>query len=65
MSIHPLLQKLKDILGPDGFTKWYADDGYVNAPFEKMIQEIEAVQRLGPKVGYYVKISKGTYLLDR
>jgi len=65
MSIHPLLQKLKDILGPEGFTKWYADDGYVNAPFEKMIQVIEAVQRLGPKVGYYVKISKGTYLLGK
>ena len=65
MAIHPLLQRLRDILGSDGFTKWYADDGYVNAPFEKMIEVIDAVKTLGPAVGYYVKISKGTYLLGK
>jgi hypothetical protein len=65
ISIHPLLQRLRDILGPDGFTKWYADDGYVNAPFEKMIQVIEVVKNFGPACGYYVKISKGTYLLGK
>ena len=25
MAIHPFLQKIRNILGEDGFTKWYAD----------------------------------------
>ena len=65
VAIHPLLQKIRDILGEDGFTKWFADDGYVKAPFYKMIDVVKLIKSEGPKVGYYIKFSKGTYLLGK
>ena len=65
MAIHPFLQKIRNILGEDGFTKWYADDGNTVAPFEKMVQVIQLVKEEGPKVGYFIKFSKGTYLIGK
>ena len=65
MGIHPFLQKIRDILGETGFTKWFADDGNTAAPFEKMLEVIQHVKEDGPKIGYHVKFSKGTYLLGK
>ena len=48
MVINPLLQKIRDILGKEGLTKWFADDGYCNAPFHKMIEVIMLVISDGP-----------------
>ena len=63
MAIHPFLQKIRDVLGNEGFTKWYADDGNTIAPFNKMVEVLRIVKEEGPKVGYYIKLSKGSYLL--
>lgn len=65
MAIHPFLQKIRDVLGNEGFTKWYADDGNTIAPFNKMVEVLRIVKEEGPKVGYYIKLSKGSYLLGR
>ena len=65
MAIHPFLQKIKNVLGNEGFTKWYADDGNTIAPFNKMTEIIRIVKEDGPKVGYYIKFSKGSYLLGK
>ena len=65
MAIHPFLQKIRDALGNNGFSKWYADDGNTVAPFNKMIEVIRIVKEEGPKVGYFIKFSKGTYLLGK
>ena len=65
MAIHPFLQKIRNVLGNDGFTKWYADDGNTIAHFDKMTEVIRIVKEEGPKVGYYIKFSKGSYLLGK
>ena len=65
MAIHPFLQKIRNVLGNEGFTKWYADDGNTVAPFNKMVEVIRIVKDEGPKVGYYIKFSKGSYLLGK
>ena len=65
MAIHPFLQKIRNVLGNEGFTKWYADDGNTIAPFNKMTEIIRIVKEEGPKVGYYIKFSKGSYLLGK
>ena len=65
MGIHPFIQGIRDILGHEGFTKWFADDGNSTAPFDKMVEVIEYVIQEGPKVGYFMKRNKGTYLLGK
>jgi len=65
MAIHKFLQKIRDTLGSSGFTKWFADDGNTAATFEKMLEVIQVVKTEGPKVGYHIKFSKGTYLLGK
>ena len=65
MAIHPFLQKIKNVLGNEGFTKWYADDGNTVAPFNKMVEVIRIVKDEGPKIGYYIKFSKGSYLIGK
>ena len=65
MAIYPFLQKIRNVLGNERFTKWYADDGNIIAPFDKMLEVIRIVKEEGPKVGYYIKFSKGSYLLGK
>ena len=65
MAIHPFLQIIRNVFGNEGFTKWYADDGNTIAPFDKMLIVIRIVKEEGPKVGYYIKFSKGSYLLGK
>ena len=65
MAIHPFLQKIRNVLGNEGFTKWCADDGNTIAPFNKMTEIIRIVKEEGPKVGYYIKFSKESYLLGK
>jgi hypothetical protein len=40
MTIHPFLQGIRDILGHEGFVKFFADD----APFEKMCECINFIK---------------------
>jgi hypothetical protein len=65
MTIHPFLQGIRDILGHEGFVKFFADDGNIAAPFEKMCECINFINQEGPKFGYFLKMSKGSYLLGR
>ena len=65
MTIHPFLQGLRDILGADGFNKFFADDGNIAASTEKMAQCIVYIFQEGPKYGYFLNREKGTYLLGK
>jgi hypothetical protein len=65
MTIQPFLQQLRDILGKDGFVKFFIDDGNVTGPFDVMVKAVEFIIREGPKYGYHLKMDKGTYLLGR
>lgn len=58
MIIHLFIQGISVILGNEGFAKWFTD-GDTTAPFEK----IGDVKLEGPKVDYFIKLAKGTYLL--
>jgi len=49
----------------DGFTKFYADDGNINADFNNMVEIIDFIKSEGPKWGYNINLNKGTYLLGR
>ena len=59
MAIHP-----RNVLGNEGFTKWFADDGNTIAPFDKMLEVIRIVKEEGPKVGYNIKFSKVHIFLE-
>ena len=65
MAIQPFIVGIRNILGNEGFTKWFADDGNSAAPFDTMCEVIEYIIREGPKVGYFMKLTKGTYLLGK
>lgn len=65
MGTLPFVKRLRDSLGNDGFVKFFADDGNITAPFDKMVDCIRVVLEEGPKVGYFLKFTKGTYLLGK
>ena len=65
MTIHPFLQGIRNILGETGFVKFFADDGNIAAPFDTLCECIDFINQEGPKYGYFLKMSKGTYLLGR
>ena len=64
MGLQPFVERIQS-LAREGFTKFYADDGNINANFDDMIKLIEYIKREGPKFGYNINLSKGTYLLGR
>jgi hypothetical protein len=51
----PFLKGIRDILGEEGLLAFYADDGNLFAPFEKMVEFVEYVRREGPKYGFSIK----------
>jgi len=65
MGIHPLLEDIKNILGNDGFVKFFADDGNIVAPTEKMINVIKLMSSHGPSLGYSMNKAKGKFLMGR
>ena len=65
MGINPLLQDIKNILGNDGFVKFFADDGNLAAPTENMINVIKLMSSNGPSLGYTMNKTKGKYLMGR
>ena len=65
IGIHPILQEIKSIIGDDGFIKFFADDGNIVAPTDKMFKIITLISSLGPHLGYTLNKSKGTYLLGK
>jgi hypothetical protein len=65
MIIHPFLQGLHDILGGEGFVKFYADDGNLATTYEKMIECIQFISNEGAKVGFHLNLDKGYYLMAK
>ena len=65
MTIQPFLLGLREVLGEGNFTKFFVDDGNICADFETMILAIEYILEHGPKYGYHMSLSKGSYLLGK
>ena len=66
MTIQPFLVGLDEILGGDGnFAKFFVDDGNLCADFDKMVEAIDYILRVGPKYGYIMSLIKGSYLLGK
>jgi len=63
MAIHPFITGIKNILGTDGFVKFFIDDGNIGAYFQTMVNAIRYIQDEGPKYGFHMKRDKGSYLL--
>ena len=61
----PFLKGLRNIIGDDGFLAFFADDGNISAPFKTMVACVRYVLHEGPKYGYILKRTKGSYLLGR
>ena len=53
------------MVGEDGSSKFFIDDGNLSAPFTKMTETLDYVFDEGPEVGYHLKRTKGVYLLGR
>jgi hypothetical protein len=49
----------------NNFTKFFVDDGNITADFDSMIRAIQYIELEGPKVGYFLKKNKGSYLIGR
>ena len=46
-------------------SKFFCDDGNICASHEIMLEVIEFINQRGPSYGYFIKLSKGSYLLGR
>ena len=65
MATLPFVQELANLVGEDGSSKFFIDDGNLSAPFTKMTEALDYVFDEGPEVGYHLKRTKGVYLLGR
>ena len=65
MGTKSFFQGIQQILGEEGFAKFFADDGNICGPFHKIIEAIQFILREGPLVGFYLNLRKGTYMLGR
>ena len=65
MATLPFVQELANLVGEDGSSKFFIDDGNLSASFTKMAEAFDYVFDEGPKVGYHLKRIKGVYLLGR
>ena len=64
LAIHPLLQRIKELLGND-FAKWFVDDGNIATNFNKMYEVLRLLIQIGPSYGYILNLKKCVYLLAR
>jgi hypothetical protein len=68
MCINPFVQELDGILQQSddgGLVRFFADDGTIGTSFSNMQTIIEHVVTAGPQYGYYLKKSKGAYLMGK
>jgi hypothetical protein len=65
VGIHSFLQNLRDILGLEGFVKFFCDDGNIHVPFDQMKLALQYIKEHGPRYGYFIKHNKGRYLLGK
>ena len=68
MALHPFLLQLQQILeqsGGNGIIKFYVDDGNIAADFETMTKLLKYVLEEGPRYGFVIKQTSGSYLLGK
>ena len=65
ITIMPFIKGIYDILGDEGFVKFFYDDGNMSSSFDKMCDVMEYISTEGPKHGYILQLNKGAYLLGR
>jgi hypothetical protein len=65
MTLQPLLQATSEIIGDDGFLKFFIDDGNIACPHDRMLLALDYLTTHGPSIGYIIKPTKGKYLLGR
>ena len=65
MATLPFIKDLAAIIGDDGFVKFFIDDGNLSGDYDTMGKAIDHVLSAGDAVGYFLKPTKGTYLLGR
>ena len=65
MATLPFIKDLAAIIGDDGFVKFFIDDGNLSGDYKTMGKAIDHVLSAGDAVGYFLKLTKGTYLLGR
>jgi hypothetical protein len=58
MAIHPLVRRLAEIIGPENIVQFFVDDSNFAAPFDKMIQIIDALFQYGPEFGFILNLDK-------
>ena len=54
-----------EILGDNGFVKFFYDDGNISGSFETMCDAMRYIRDEGPKHGYFLQLNKGAYLLGQ
>ena len=65
MSIQPFLIGIRDILGLEGFVRFFVDDGNLFGSFEKIMEAIQYVIDVGPRFGYVMSKLKGSLCLGK
>jgi hypothetical protein len=65
MATLPFIIGLHDILGENGFVKFFYDDGNISGSFETMCEAMRFIKEEGPKHGYILQVNKGAYLLGQ
>ena len=65
MAILPFLKGLFQILGEDGFVKFFFDDGNMGGDFENICHALRYIREEGPKYGYILQLNKGAYLMGQ
>ena len=54
-----------NLVGEDGSSKFFIDDGNLSSPFTKMTEALDYFFDEGPEVSYHLKRTEGVYLLGR
>ena len=61
----PLAKSIKNIIGDNNIIKLFIDDTNIVADFDNMIKAIDHIDNEGGAFGYYIKRSKGSYLIGK
>jgi hypothetical protein len=68
MGTLPMIRELQEVivrLDTEGFAKFSTDDGTLAGSFESLYAGLEYLFSEGPAYGYYLKLSKGKFLLGK
>lgn len=63
MVTRPFIKELADIIGIEGFVKFFIDDGNMSGVYSRMRIALNHIFEAGPGIEYYVKRTKEVYLL--